>query len=631
MKNTKYLFSIIVLLLLFILTGCFSLAGDIVPPPGLVAPPPPLETPESQPTTAPLSLEFSLEPPDTNLGAAIFGDKCAPCHGDSGLGDGPDSAMIENPVSAIGSLELARSSTPVDWYTMVTQGNMQEFMPPFSSLSDQERWNVVAYLYTLSVPEEIIHQGKSLFLENCVECHGEDGRQGVVDLANLSLVGERSAEDFFNIISTGYEFMPAFDELSVEDRWILADYLRSLPFTPLLENSEIEVSEVGGEASALDTPSEPETEVPIEENNLEPGNGNVNVYVTNSFDGILPPNLDITLRGYDEMVEVYTKTLTLIDGTDLTFEDTPMPLGRIYFVTMEHGNAVYGSDIATIEASSPELDLEVAYYTPTSDKSVLNVDRMHIFIEFVNETTLEIFQLYIFSNPSGQVLVPEDGGDVAVNFIIPPDSSELSVEDNMSLAFQKTDEGFGVENIYPNTDPYQAAFSYQVPYDGKKLDLSIPISLDAQALILMAPGDGFKVKGDQLEDAGTQDFEGVAFRMFTSSSLRAGNTVDLTLSGRPEMNVPIISTGEGTDTSLVIGMAAFGLALIAVGIYLWRRNQVEEGDWDDDFEDETPEDVMDAINALDDQYKTGGLPEGAYRQRRAELKDLLRELVESGT
>jgi mono/diheme cytochrome c family protein len=631
MKNTKYLFSIIILFSILLLTGCISLAEDITPPPGMVAPSPPLDTPEPQPTTAPLSFQFDLEPPDTNLGSAIFQEKCAPCHGGSGLGDGVDSALLQNDVPALGSVELARSSTPTEWYTIVTQGNMEEFMPPFSSLSDQERWNVVAYLYTLSVPEEIILQGESMFLENCAQCHGQDGRQGVTDLTNLSIMGERSVEDFFNMISTGHELMPAFDELSVEDRWVLADYLRSLPFTPLQENIEIEVTEVGGETSDLDAQSDPETELSIEDSNLEPGNGNVNVTVVNSFDSILPPDLDITLRGYDEMVEVYTQTLTLTDGIEITFEDIPLPVGRMYFATIDHGYAVYGSDIATIDGSLAELDLEIAYYTPTSDQSILHVDRMHIFIDFVNETTLEIYHLYIFSNPSERVLVPEEDGDIAVNFIIPPNSSELYVEENMSLAFQKTEVGFGVANIYPNPDPYQVVFSYQIPYEGKKLDLSIPVSLDAQALILMAPADGFKVKGDKLEDAGTQDFEGVAYSMFTSSSLIAGNSIELNLSGRPEMNAPIISTGEGTSTSLVIGVAALGLALIAVGIYMWRRNQVEDGDWDDDFEDQTPEDLMDAINALDDQYKTGGLPEGAYRQRRAELKELLRELVQPGT
>jgi hypothetical protein len=37
---------------------------------------------------------------------------------------------------------------------------------------------------------------------------------------------------------------------------------------------------------------------------------------------------------------------------------------------------------------------------------------------------------------------------------------------------------------------------------------------------------------------------------------------------------------------------------------------------------------MDAILALDDQYQSGELPDAAYQQRRAELKEQLREALE---
>jgi len=40
-----------------------------------------------------------------------------------------------------------------------------------------------------------------------------------------------------------------------------------------------------------------------------------------------------------------------------------------------------------------------------------------------------------------------------------------------------------------------------------------------------------------------------------------------------------------------------------------------------------PEAVMDAIIALDDQFKAGELPESAYHQRRAALKAHLNELL----
>jgi hypothetical protein len=44
--------------------------------------------------------------------------------------------------------------------------------------------------------------------------------------------------------------------------------------------------------------------------------------------------------------------------------------------------------------------------------------------------------------------------------------------------------------------------------------------------------------------------------------------------------------------------------------------------------EESPEEIMDAIIALDDLYAARKLPEEAYRKRRAELKDKLAKLVE---
>jgi hypothetical protein len=55
-------------------------------------------------------------------------------------------------------------------------------------------------------------------------------------------------------------------------------------------------------------------------------------------------------------------------------------------------------------------------------------------------------------------------------------------------------------------------------------------------------------------------------------------------------------------------------------------DEEEESDEDDEFE--TPEDVMDAIIALDDLKNAKKIPSDVYRKRRAELKERLREEME---
>jgi hypothetical protein len=158
--------------------------------------------------------------------------------------------------------------------------------------------------------------------------------------------------------------------------------------------------------------------------------------------------------------------------------------------------------------------------------------------------------------------------------------------------------------------------------------------MDANAVIVMSPADGYKVKSDQLEDAGSRNFEGVSYNMYTGVNLKTGNNLDLALSGRPKADTSFITTAEDSNTNLVIGLAGLGGALIVAGIFLWYRNRADkdeslDDDWEDDLYGDSVEDIMDAIIALDDQYRTGGLPEGAYRVRRTELKERLEEVIRS--
>ena len=111
------------LFLALLLGGCgLSLAEDIAPPANYKEP-----VVDIQPTAA--STVFPLVAPDPAQGAAIFTEKCVPCHGQSGMGDGPMAANLANPPAPLGSPDLARQSRPADWYTMVTQGNLEKLCP----------------------------------------------------------------------------------------------------------------------------------------------------------------------------------------------------------------------------------------------------------------------------------------------------------------------------------------------------------------------------------------------------------------------------------------------------------------------------------------------------------------------
>ena len=140
--NLSRLFLLSTLVLLF--SACdLSLAADVTPPPDQIQ-----EPVVQGGLDAPSELLYPLVPPDLSKGAAIYTDKCAPCHGAEGFGDGPRSVGLPNPVAAIGTTGVARESTPIQWYTVVSQGNIERFMPPFQSLTERQNQLLKGQIYS---------------------------------------------------------------------------------------------------------------------------------------------------------------------------------------------------------------------------------------------------------------------------------------------------------------------------------------------------------------------------------------------------------------------------------------------------------------------------------------------------
>lgn len=625
------------LLLLLLLSACsFSLAEDITPPPGAEIP---AEMPSQPPPSGPL---YPLISPNPAEGALIYTDKCAPCHGPSGLGDGPQASQLPNPPAALAALEVARQSTPAEWYSLVTQGNLDRFMPPFNSLSDRQRWDVVAYLYTLSIPQETLAQGQELYKANCASCHGLQGSGDGSEAASLQVaptnftdqerMASRSPTQLFEAISAGIApAMPTFDtKLTEDERWALAAYLRSLTFASPAEiarSQETPVPLTTSEAGSTGTPLASATEVE---------NGTITGQVVNASGGDVPADMTIDLYGFDEMRQTYTATTTIDPDGSYTFLDVEMPVGRAFITSTEYNKVAYSSDIAVVEAGTTKLDLSIPIRETTTDSSVLSVDRMHILFEYGDPDTLRVIELWILSNLSDRTLVATEEGAPVVTYRLPEGATNLQFEDGvLGERYMETPGGFGDTDVLrPGPGLRQLVFSFEMPYRSR-LEFVQPIDLPVNAVVILGPEEGVNVKSTQLQDAGTRQMQDISYHMYTSDRLEAGSELAMTISGRPKGT----SLVAGSSTNLVIGLLAFGIALIVAGAWLFRRNRAERTgieaaeELDEELlpgeAAEDPETLLDAILALDDQYRAGELPEEAYRQRRSELKAHLKDMLGS--
>ena len=627
MKSSRLL---LLLPFALILSACnFSLAADLTPPPGYQPPAEQISPVEA--TSGPL---FPLLPPDPSQGEAIYVEKCAPCHGAAGLGDGSRSGQLANPVPALGAAEVARRTSPADWYKMVTQGNLEKFMPAFKSLSDRQRWDVVAYLYSLSTTDENLVKGAKLYQATCAECHGRDGRGGISggagapDLTNQELMASKSSVDLFQTISQGAgPEMPAFEtKLSQEERWALTDYLRSMTFVP---SGNQAMTTPAATAIAQETPGvqfTPTVEITLtQEISSTESLGVVMGAINYEGDLQIPVGLTVTLHGFDQMQLVITGTVTVQSDNSYMFPEIEMPEGRMFLATVQFQGITYGSEVLTVEPGMTSLDMPIQVYDTTFDPSVLAVDRLHYFFELMDEQTLRVVELYVISNPSGKTLAAAEEGQPVLEFTLPTGAANLEFEDGvLGERYLPTEGGFAdTFPVRPGIGNYQVLFSYEMSYDGK-LELDRPMRMPTSAVVILVPEDGLDIKGEAIQDAGVRDVQGVQYHMYNGSALQVGQPFQITISGRK-------GTSTSSNTSLIVGLASLGAALIIAGVWFYRRGRPEQEPEPavaaPQQNYETPEAIMDAILALDDLYQEGQLPEEAYKVRRAELKTRLHEVT----
>ena len=644
-----------------ILSACgLSLAGDVTPPPGAELPV--VEPPTQSVASSPI---YPIVPPDLVNGAKIYNDECTQCHGPRGLGDGQQSAQLSVPVATLGLSDFARQYSPAEWFNIVTHGNMEKFMPAFANLTDRQRWDVVAYAMSLSAPEAVVSQGKSLYQQNCASCHGKTGKGNGTDVSTLStepsdftnqaFMAQTSSAGLYDSITTGITpDMPAYSStLDDNQRLSLVSYLRSLTFAvpaPAVNAYPAPVANLSGTSSTNPYPAPqaypnplvtqtPQLSVTSEITPSATFIGSVTVQLVNGSGADAPNDAPVTLYGFDNMQNTFTETLTTGVGGVYTFLNVEMPEGRAFLAGVDYASATYGSDIAKVDPANPNLNLQITVYEPTTDVSVLNTDRVHLLFDFSTPGTVSVVEVFIISNPSQQAVVaPAEGGSV-VTFPLPTGYTNLQFQDGaLGDRYVEVSQGFAdTTPVNPGAGQYQVIFAYQMPYD-RKLSFVQPMFLPTSAVVVMVPDNGIKVDSSMLQDGGTRDYQNTNFRMYNGESLIAGSSLEFTLSGRPKQagTSPLANLNM---QYLAIGLAAFGFALVLGGLWLYRSNQRKASlqaatvsldiATSSNGQNSSPEDeetLMDAIIALDDQYHTGNLPKEAYMERRAILKEKLRNL-----
>lgn len=544
-----------------LLTGC-SLAGDITPPPALA----------TVQMAQPVATVQAAHRPDITRGAALYSEHCAPCHGINGLGDGEMVAQLSFRPSPLGEAEFARAAAPEDWYLAVTRGNLDRLMPPFTRLSDQQRWDVVGFALSLSGKPEQLAQAQVLFEEYCQECHSQEGFSQTQFLEN-------SVAEVFVLLQDGLgEDMPEFANVLNEDElWSLATYVQSLGWS--------------GESPQPDQ-SDPAAEDMAELEDTTRVWGRI---INGTAGATIPDGLEVTLIGVDGEVQALQEIAKVAPDGGFAFDDVEAIPGRLFFTTVDHGGVLYRSEFAHAAADGSALELPLTIYETTSDASGFSVERLHLLFDFPEEGVLRVLQLWVLANRSDKVLAGGDGLHVS----LPLGSVALTFQDGVDDdRFEFTSDGFiDREPVPPGSGIDQLAFGFDLPLGGSAR-YEQPVQHPIEAVTVLLPADGPRISG--LQDQGVRDLGGVQMHSYAAGPLAVGEVLSFQISDRSETSSVMLGAIIGAATLL-------GALLMAARI--WGRKERQDVD-----------SLVLAIAFLDDEYEAGKIAQHEYERQRAALE-----------
>ena len=352
--------------------------------------------------------------------------------------------------------------------------------------------------------------------------------------------------------------------------------------------------------------------------------------VTNASGSPIPDSLIAHLYLYKTGSSAIDQTLTTrVQPTgQYQFDHVPADSKTTYFVVVEFDGVTYTSDPVIYDGTFTTHDMPVSVYDSTSDLLALSFSQIHMQFDFTTDGQVQARMLYIVSNLGLKSVVVQSDG-TSIPFIkIPDGAADVKYDLAQGGApLASATNGFA---LLPGADKqYGIIATFSLPYT-RNLKIVQPFSVPVSSETVIVPV-GVRVSSDQLEDTGTQTFQGTNFHLYQGGNLASGSTLTLTISGKPG---DATASFPSRQTSILIGIGAAGILLIGVGIYLFLRDRARikqpEAILSSEIAADTPGDdrdtIIDAIIALDEQYKGGCISKEAYQKRRDELKNRLREL-----
>ena len=469
--------------------------------------------------------------------------------------------------------EARAAASPLDWFNIITDGNLENLMPPWrEALTEQERWDVTLYAFGLAYDEAMLRHGERLWDERCAEC------------------------------ALPKTIPPVYSDHA------FAAQLNRDRFADALSQAEAAAAAAYARMHSLQTEQAATTTVQGQLRNGTAG-------------GEIPPGTRLQLRfGASPHDLALRETVAEIDSS-FSFADVPLKPDYSYFIS-----AVVGDRLFTLTTDARDLHTPqtITIYDVTHDPTVIGISRVRLQLNPVRledgGDALHVAQIVSYQNASDKLYTSgrgfDDGREASLLLQAPMDTKIVSGENGGRYVLVEAletvpDSVIDTLPVLPGVH-HDIAVEYLLPYAAgaeflqafsNAVDAEVSLSLPQHLALMDA---GFELKETERLDSSFKRYAG----QLAESRLRFRVSGDLV----PSSGAVIHSE------ALLIGLAVLGAAGAALTALILRRRIGES------------EPSIDALTreiaALDGAHDKGQLNHDLWHQKRRALKAELAALTE---
>jgi len=362
----------------------------------------------------------------------------------------------------------------------------------------------------------------------------------------------------------------------------------------------------------------------------EPNDGTVSGQVVNKTAGggsTAGATVTLVSFGRKEQAPLGQRTAQTDADGRYSFTDLDRDPNIVYLTLARFQNVNYPTDQPFQLQDQAAAQADVAVYETTSADDAIQLENLNLLVVGASQGTLQCMEMGALLNKGDRTFVTANPQDQAlaraIKFALP--KGAMSVQMQTGFSDQDVIGAIGGVQVTSPVLPgrHQFAMSFDLPYNGSSVDVSMQIPYPAAAYSVYLPDTGVKLEGSPLAPAGATQLGGQSYQLYSASNVAKSTIVAGQLSGLGANG----SFGPGQLAIISLGVVLF---VLGGGVLLFgnrlRPGLRGNGESATDLEQERLELVV-RLAALDERFSAGEVSQAQYDAERARGKQRLRELT----